>query len=579
MADTHLQCRQGTWYYRRVVPKHLVQAVGKSMIFHSLHTTEKKKAKKLREIEDVTWSARFASLEVDGQQPIVQPSKVLGDQELLELVRAYVASNSRQFEGQENAIPATNAERNEAVVNLEIDIAHLRDPEDLGADQWIGSVSKELLEAAGHAPNSLPSGHEALLAELVRRGLLELSRRKLARYQDDFSEGIFDAAFDPARPKPLRFEQLASQYQTLQIEEAEANGMSAKWKDKIKAQVALVRELVGDDTPISAVDYDVCLRARSLLAKTPSNRTKHYPGLALEEAIKKGAKDGKPLLSPVTQATYLDTLRGILQLAELKRLLPHNPAATLRPLKRDAERAEDKREPFTLDQIKAFFASSFYQSCAPDATVPYAKPDREWRYWLPLLSLFMGMRPNEICQMSPSDVKCTAKGNWFVDVVASYDDDDDGTNQPAKTLKTATSRRKIPIHPELIALGFVEFAQSKQKAKTERLFSGLKKDGYGNWASYSLKRFRDTFLKAAISLGPKQTFYSFRHSFRDALRRSEAGPDTLRALGGWAQGSLASDSYGNNADPDLHVTAMAKVSYPGLDLSYLRPSETIAECF
>lgn len=571
MADTHLQCRKGTWYYRRVVPKHLVQALGKAMIFHSLHTSEKKKAKRLREIEDVTWSARFASLEAGEHQPIAQPSKVLGDQELLELVQAYVASNSRQFEEREKAIPATNAERKEAVVNLEIDIALLRDPDDLGAGQWIGSVSDKLLQEAGHDPNSLQSGHAALYAELVRRGLLELQKRKLARYQDDFGHSFFDNAFDPARPKPLRFEQLANQYQTMQIEEAEANGMSAKWQDKVKAQVALVRELVGDDTPVSAIDYDLCLRARSLLARTPSNRKKHYPGLALEEAIKKGAKDGKPLLSPVTQATYLDTLRGILQLAELKRLLPHNPAATLRPLRRDAEKAEDKREPFSLDQIKAFFSSSFYQSCAPDAMVQYVKPDREWRYWLPLLTLFMGMRPNEICQMLPSDVKCSANGTWFVDVVASYDDDDDGTDQPTKTLKTSTSRRKVPVHPELIALGFVEFAQGKQKAKAERLLGGLKKDMYGNWASYSLKRFRDSFLKEAIVVGPRQSFYSLRHSFRDALRRSEAGPDTLRALGGWAQGSLASDGYGNNADPDLHVAAMAKVSYPGLDLKFLRP--------
>lgn len=576
MADTHLQCRKGTWYYRRAVPKHLVQAMGRSMIFHSLHTTEKKKAKKLREVEDVTWSAKFASLETGEPQPIIQLSEAaLGDQELLELVRAYVASNSRQFEERETTIPSTTAERKDAVENIERDISILCDPDDFRADEWIGAIGGKVLTEAGQDPKSVSTATNARLSEVVRRGLLELSRRRLARYQNDFGENFFDNAFDPARPKPVRFAKLADQYQTMQIEEAEANGMSTKWVDKIKAQVTLVRELIGDDTLVSSIDYDLCLRARSLLARTPSNRTKHYPGLGLEAAIKKGGDEGKPMLSPITQATYLDTLRGILRLAELKRLLPHNPAETLRPLKRDAERAEDKRPPFTLDQIKAFFGSSFYMSCAPDAPVPYAKPDREWRYWLPLLSLFMGMRPNEICQMLPSDVKCSIKGAWYVDVIASADDDDAGLDQPAKTLKTAASRRKIPIHPELIALGFVDLAKAKQKAKAERLFSGLKKDVYGNWASYSLKRFRDTFLKGAISVGPKQTFYSFRHSFRDALRRSEAGPDTLKALGGWSQGTVTSDNYGDKSDPDLHVDAMAKVSYPGLDLTYLRPAKLI----
>ncbi|MEI9426857.1 site-specific integrase [Mesorhizobium sp. Cs1299R1N3] len=577
MADTHLHCRKGTWYYRRVVPKHLVQAIGKSMIFHSLHTMEKKKANKLREIEDVTWSAKFASLEAGETNPSNQPSKVVfGDQELLELVRAYVEINSRQFEERETANRPNSAERKDAVESIERDISILRDPDDPRADEWIGAIGGKLLLEGGHDPNSVSNKNNARYAEVVRRGLLELSRRKLADYQDDFGKRLFDNAFDPASPKPLYFEKLADQYQTMQIEEAKANGMSAKWQDKVKAQVALVRELIGDDTLVSAIDYDCCLRARSLLARTPSNRTKLYPGLGLEAAIKKGAHEGKPLLSSVTQATYLDTLRGILGLAELKRLLPHNPAETLRPLKRDAQRAEDKRPPFTLDQIKAFFASSFYASCAPNASIPYAKADREWRFWLPLLSIFTGARPNELCQMLPGDVKCSTKGTWFLDVVASFDDDDAGSGKPAKTLKTATSRRKIPIHPELLALGFVEFAKTKQEAKAERLFGHLKKDMYGNWAAYSLKRFRDSFLPEAITIGPKQTFYSFRHSFRDALRRCDAGPDTLKALGGWSQGTVISDNYGDKSNPDLHVEAMGKISYPGLDLAFLRPLSTTA---
>lgn len=578
MSDARLLNRNGVWYYRRSVPKHLVAAMGKSVIVHSLHTTEKKKAKKLREIEDVTWSAKFASLEAGTTQPALQsPKASLGEQELLELVRDYVAKNSSQFEERQTAIPASSAERKNAVESIERDISSLRDPDDLRADEWIGAIGSKLLAEAGQEPKSVSSTTNTRFAEVVRRGLLELSRRKLAHYQDDFGESFFDKAFDPARSKPLRFEELADQYQTLQLDEAEANGMSAKWQDKVRAQVALVRALIGDDTPVSAIDYDCCLRARSLLARTPSNRTKHYPGLPLEAAIKKGADEGKPLMAPVTQATYLDTLRNILRLAELKRLLPHNPAETLRPLKRDAERAEDKRAPLTPDQIKTFFASSFYKSCAPNAPVPYAKSDREWRYWLPLLSLFTGARPNEICQMLPGDVKCSGKGTWYLDLIVSSDDEDEGIEQPAKTLKTPTSRRKIPLHSELVALGFVEFAKGKQKTKAKRLLNDLKKDKYGNWASYSLKRFRDTFLKEAITLGPKQTFYSFRHSFRDALRRSHAGPDALKALGGWSQGTVTSDNYGDKSDPDLHVEAMGKVSYPGLDLSYLRPTNEITE--
>jgi integrase len=88
-------------------------------------------------------------------------------------------------------------------------------------------------------------------------------------------------------------------------------------------------------------------------------------------------------------------------------------------------------------------------------------------------------------------------------------------------------------------------------------------------ASYALKRFRDTFLPQAVELRPRQPFYSLRHSFRDALRRAEASADILKALGGWTQGAAVSDAYGEGLSPDDLKDAVARLSYPGLDLSHL----------
>ncbi len=65
-----------------------------------------------------------------------------------------------------------------------------------------------------------------------------------------------------------------------------------------------------------------------------------------------------------------------------------------------------------------------------------------------------------------------------------------------------------------------------------------------------------SFLPATITLKPRQTFYSFRHNFRDALRQIGAPPDALQALGGWSQGKLTSDSYGDKSDPDYQTKFM-----------------------
>jgi integrase len=133
-----------------------------------------------------------------------------------------------------------------------------------------------------------------------------------------------------------------------------------------------------------------------------------------------------------------------------------------------------------------------------------------------------------------------------------------------------TSRRKVPLHLELIKIGFLELVEQRKKVGNgPRVFPDLKPDKYGNHASYALKRFRDTYLPNAIKMEPRQSFYSFRHSWRDALRRFDAQPATLQALGAWSQGKLTSDAYGDPGDPDYQVQFIEKVSFDGLDLSLL----------
>jgi integrase len=259
----------------------------------------------------------------------------------------------------------------------------------------------------------------------------------------------------------------------------------------------------------------------------------------------------------------------MLDLAAKKRLIAVNPAAGIRPVKRDAVAPSAKGLSFTSEQLKQFFEGGYYRKCAlhPPA-YKHAKPT--WRFWLPLLCLFMGLRPNEACQMNAGDVKRTAKGTWYLDIVAGDDEEDAKSGAEPKTLKTVFSRRKIPIHPGLIKIGFVKFAEDQKKhGPGGRLFPDLKPDQYGNYATYALKRFRDSFLPHEITLQPRQAFYSFRHNFRDALRRIDAPPDTLQALGGWSQGKLTSDSYGDKSDPDYQVRFIKKIAFPGLDLSHL----------
>jgi integrase len=577
VSDQHLLRRSGVYYYRRRVPLSLVGKIGKKIIQHSLDTSSFKEAKKRRTVCDLQWDVRFEAYSVSGPEDkdsvqVSAKNSSLSAAELVQLVCNYVERQDQAAKKRDASChPITANERREMRIEAEFEAQTLQARDDLH-HQWIYQAGAEALKAAGRSFGD-PDVPGETLAELVRRGLLELNRRYRARLADDHGRSFFDQLFDPARPAKLTFGKLADQHLRLIEEDGAVNALGAKGLDRQRATVALVREIVGDDTHVDAIDYDACLHVRTILARFPANRTKLYGNLPIAQAIERAAKEGKPLLSPVTQERYLVALRDLLDLAAKKRLIPVNPAEGLRPIKRDAISSGDKRKPFTLQQIADFFKSQYYAESAKHSP-PFAHDKTAWRFWLPLMCLFLGMRPNEAAQLHLHDLKRTKAGTWYLHIIATADDDEGADTATGKTLKTKASRRKIPLHPELIKVGFLQFVEQRKKAGIgPRLFVDLKPDKYGNHATYALKRFRDTYLPAAIKMEPRQSFYSFRHSWRDALRRIDAQPATLQALGAWSQGKLTSDDYGDKADPDFQAQFMDKISFEGLNLSTLYPNK------
>jgi hypothetical protein len=186
------------------------------------------------------------------------------------------------------------------------------------------------------------------------------------------------------------------------------------------------------------------------------NRTKLFRGFTLQQAIERTEDDSSAGLSHITQDQYLGTLKELLELAVKKDLLSRNYATGMRPLKRDELTADQKTAPFDPDQLIKFFRSDFYLGCANASDAPYRHADKDWRFWFPLVTLFAGMRPREIFQLHIADIKKTEKGVQYFDIAAT-NDDDENARELKKTTKTGTSRRQVPIHPELQKIGFLRF--------------------------------------------------------------------------------------------------------------------------
>jgi integrase len=567
-----LELRNGVWQYRRRVPADLGRSFGKPMVRQSLNTGSIKEAQKRRNILDVEYDARFAALRLEnaGTETTPSPARItkantrapLSREEVKQIIADHVARETAKFERSILARPAEDSEEKAA---LEWEQAKIIDvlgqPENPLQHELIADTYETLFKGRQFGG---VSSTEA--AELVRRGLIEIIRHETRILSDDFPLFAPEPRAGVPPTSQTTFGEVAREYLNDEIEKATVNRRRPQWIDKVTAHVEFLIEFVGEHVPIVRVDYDEAKRLQSALARMPSNRRKKYPKLTIQRAIEQAQKDKVRLLSPISQSRYLDFFRGIMALATAKRLVPSNPALGLRPIKQDVLSASEKRPPFAVEQIAEIFDSGFYRQWVPGASAPYEKADRDWRFWLPLLLAFSGMRPGEACQMLTADIHQSPNGHWYAKLIETDDESDDTAD---KSLKTTFSRRNVPIHPELLEIGFLQFVQIRKKDKADqRLFKGMKKGPRGYFSDYPCRRFREHFLPKMVELQPRQTVYSFRHSFRDALRRIKAPVDVVSALGGWSEGSRVSDAYGSKNGPDYLFDYIEQVSYPGTKLNF-----------
>jgi integrase len=174
-------------------------------------------------------------------------------------------------------------------------------------------------------------------------------------------------------------------------------------------------------------------------------------------------------------------------------------------------------------------------------------------YWLPLLALWMGFRLEE------------AGGTPLADVRTDYGIDYLDLQQ--RDLKTDGSNRLVPIHPKLIALGFLNYIARLHAAGETYLFPDLPHDDkaatrqftkwWGHWSRVNAKA---QGIEAQGFDDPRKSFHSFRHSFKHACRGLMT-KEIHDLLTGHGDGSVSSDCR-PGAELVRPAEALANVDYP-----------------
>lgn len=254
-------------------------------------------------------------------------------------------------------------------------------------------------------------------------------------------------------------------------------------------------------------------------------------------------------LSATTVANRLGMLKSFFRVAVDYECLSGNPAERIALPRQPRTKA---RVAFAADDLNRLFRSPIYT----EAFRPLGG-GREAAFWLPLLALFTGARIEELAQIRVADIRHAPGLGHFLDI-------HDGENGQLKNL---ASRRRIPLHRELLACGFLDYANSVRRPGF--LFPDLKPNPRGKRGGY-FSNFFSGHLRRQIGITDRRkVFHSFRHTFKDICRAVGIDEEVHDALTGHSRPG-ASRGYGNEHFPLAPLfEAIRQFSVEGLELGHL----------
>lgn len=305
-----------------------------------------------------------------------------------------------------------------------------------------------------------------------------------------------------------------------------------EWKKEIipdiKSRLSYFIDILKDKY-IEDVTRDDMRDFRETIKLLPPNRSrkKEYKDKSIDQLI---AMRHEQVLSVKTINIVVEAISSLFEWCIREKILDYNPAKKLQI--KDNRLEIELREPFSeIDLIKIFSHPLFSQK-------KYKNPAY---YWAPIISLYTGMRLEEICQLYCCDI-------YLKDGIYVFDVND----KPAKNgdrdkrIKTKNAQRIIPLHNKLINLGLIEYKKLTEK-KYERLFPMLNKNGSVNkYGKQPGKNFSKIVKDCGIE--GKKSFHSFRHNFSDFFKKKMMHNDLFREVYGHAASELAGRQYGARFD-------------------------------
>jgi integrase len=334
--------------------------------------------------------------------------------------------------------------------------------------------------------------------------------------------------------------------------EAKANRCRPKTLKMMAAKLGLLVDHVGQDTHISDVGVDEMRSFRDgVLRLRKSYRAESGTFLERQTDVTAGQ------ISLKTASTTFKTVKSFWFWTVRESYLETSPVGNLEVDTKGYKKVKKARRPFAAGELETLFSAPLFLGCrsrfrrfeAGDLVLKDAK------YWIPILGYYTGARLGELVQLHMEDV-ITEHKIPHISINEEY-----GSGH-VKHLKSDAAVRSIPIHPDLIELGFLDFVEERRSKprKDRRLFNEIK-FGQDGQASTVFSKWFSQFMDKRGLADSGLVFHSFRHGVQDAYRGALAPQYLIDAIFGH-QGTQTSDGYSHDIGLKAKLEAMSRAIWP-----------------
>ncbi|WP_255104491.1 site-specific integrase [Shimia sp. CNT1-13L.2] len=356
----------------------------------------------------------------------------------------------------------------------------------------------------------------------LRKGRRDMLKRVL-----EAAEKLEHYSFDevPVRPSARSASALPASSSLGSTIEDFITEHSRQWTSKTTSQnrayLSILVEFFGPDRLLATITKQDASEVKKVLQALPSSRNTKpkLKAMPLMQVIK---EPGHKKIAAKTINSHIQMFKMFFDWAERHGHAPHTLFEGMKVRKDKA--SDSERKPFTPDQAQLIYSALTEK--------PSGLVRKDSHKWGMLLGMFTGARLNEICQLDIADVQQDGD-TWFLNITDEGDDN--------KRIKSKAGRRKVPLHSDLISLGFLDFVDSRRNGT--RLFPDYSYSANGGYGRNLGRWCNESFLPKLGIKQPGLVFHSLRHTVVTRLSQADVPEPIVQCIVGHARSGVTQEVY------------------------------------